>query len=338
MSMGSMSHIAGIRVRSDFKEVLFFKTVETDEAGNATVDFTSSDQLSTYRIMAVAYSEDSFGAAEKKIVVSKDLLISEAMPEFARQDDEFSAGVQLSNRTGQKLTVTLLAKPEGMRISGSPQLERLLDARGNGLFQFRFLADRVGEAKIDFYAVSAADKDGLQKKMPVTDRLVTETLVDFVSGKTVKKMIAPQADAENQVVTIKAAPSLLRPAVNIAKKLVFYPYECLEQRTSKVMPFLALSPQLAERLELGLDQAQVREAVNGYLKIIPEFMNGDGALSYYRGGQYTSDYLTAYVLWALHLAQERDYQVDPGLVGRSWRHTCSGPAWTRPAKASTNSC
>ncbi len=148
----------------------------------------------------------------------------------------------------------------------------------------------------------------------MSDRLVSETLIDFASGKSVKKMIAPQVEAENQVVTIKVAPSLLRPAVNIAKKLVFYPYECLEQRASKVMPFLALSPQLAERLELGLDQAQVREAVNGYLKIIPEFMNGDGALSYYRGGQYTSDYLTAYVLWTLHLARERDYKVDPQLV------------------------
>ena len=306
--------IAGIRVRSDFREVLFFKTVETDEAGNAAVDFESSDQLSTYRIMAIAYSEDKFGSTEKKIMVSKDLLISEAMPEFARQDDEFSAGVQLSNRTAHKLPVTLLAKPEGIRINGNPQLERALDARGNSLFQFRFLADRVGEAKIDFYAVSTADKDGLQKKLPVTDRLVTETLIDFASGKFLKKMIEPQADAENQVVTIRVAPSLLRPAVNIAKKLVFYPYECLEQRASKAMPFLALSPQLAERLELGLDQGQVRESVNGYLKIIPEFMSGSGALSYYRGGQYTSDYLTAYVLWSLYLARERDYKVDPRLL------------------------
>ncbi len=153
---GANVDIAGIRVRSDFKEVLFFKTVETDETGNATVDFTSSDQLSTYRIMAVAYGEESFGAAEKKIMVSKDLLISEAMPEFARQDDEFSAGVQLSNRTAQTLPVTLLAKPQGIAISGAAQIERALDARGNSLFQFRFLADRLGEAKVDFYAVSAA--------------------------------------------------------------------------------------------------------------------------------------------------------------------------------------
>ncbi|MBE0665063.1 MAG: carboxypeptidase regulatory-like domain-containing protein, partial [Candidatus Aminicenantes bacterium] len=311
---GAPVDITGIRVRSDFREVLFFKTIETDARGNAEIEFESSDQLSTFRIMAVAYSEDCFGSAEKKIMVSKDLLISEAMPEFARQDDEFSAGVQLSNRTAQKLPVTLLAKPEGIRINGNPQLERALDARGNSLFQFRFLADRLGEAKIDFYAVSQADKDGLQKKFPVTDRLVTETLIDFASGKFLKKMIKPQAEAENQVVTIKAAPSLLRPAVNIAKKLVFYPYECMEQRASKVMPFLAFSPQLAERLELGLDQGQIREAVNGYLKIIPEFMNSQGALSYYRGGQYSSDYLTAYVLWSLHLARERDYMVDPQLV------------------------
>ncbi|MCX6555372.1 MAG: hypothetical protein NTZ12_10255 [Candidatus Aminicenantes bacterium] len=80
------------------------------------------------------------------------------------------------------------------------------------------------------------------------------------------------------------------------------------------MPFLALSPALVDRLELGLDGEQVREAINGYLKIIPEFMSGNGALSYYRGGQYTSDYLTTYVLWSLHLAKTRDYRVDPQLV------------------------
>ncbi len=306
--------ISGIRVRSDFKEVLFFKTVETDEAGNAAVDFESSDQLSTYRIMAVAYSEDCFGRAEKKLVVSKDLLISEAMPEFARQGDEFQAGAQLSNRTAQKLPFTLLAKLAGITLRGGEKTEGILDPRGNGLFRFSFVADRIGEAKVEFFAVSAADKDGLEKKFFVSDRLVRETLLDFASGKSVKKMIEPQTEGEEQSVSIKAAPSLLKPAVNIAKKLVFYPYECLEQRTSKVMPFLALSPQLAERLELGLDQAQVRAAVNGFLKIIPEFMNGEGALSYYRGGQYTSDYLTAYVLWALHLARERDYTVDPQLV------------------------
>ena len=314
MEITGRADLSGIRVRSDFKEVLFFKVVETDEAGNATVDFTSSDQLSTYRVMAVAYGEDCFGSAERKLVVSKDLLISEAMPEFARQGDEFQAGVQLSNRTALMLPVTLLARPLGITIRGADRIERSLDARGNSLFQFPFLAESIGEAKVEFFALSAADKDGLEKKLPVTDRLVSETLLDFASGRNVRKVIAPQAEGEQQSVAIKVAPSLLRPAVNIAKKLVFYPYECLEQRTSKIMPFLALSPQLAERLELGLDQGQIREAVNGFLKVIPEFMNSDGALSYYRDGRYSSDYLTAYVLWSLHLARERDYKVDPQLV------------------------
>lgn len=312
--------ISGIRVRSDFKEVLFFQVVETDGAGNVPIEFESSDQLSSYRIMAVAYSEDCFGSAERKLVVSKDLLISEAMPEFARQGDEFTAGAQLSNRTAHKLPFTLLAKPAGIAVSGKAQVENILDPRGNGLFQFPFLADRIGEAKVEFFALSAADKDGLEKKLAVTDRLVSETLLDFASGRNVKKTIAPQAEGEQQAVAIKVAPSLLRPVVHIAKKLVFYPYECLEQRTSKVMPLLALSPQLAERLELGLDQEQIRAEIEGFLKIIPEFMNSDGALSYYRGGQYSSDYLTAYVLWSLHLARERDYKVDPQLVQKLSAH------------------
>ena len=49
-------------------------------------------------------------------------------------------------------------------------------------------------------------------------------------------------------------------------------------------------------------------------------MNGDGALSYYRGGQYTSDYLAAYVLWSLHLAQARDYAVDAQLMQKISGH------------------
>ncbi|MCX6555373.1 MAG: carboxypeptidase regulatory-like domain-containing protein [Candidatus Aminicenantes bacterium] len=188
------TEISGIRVRSDFREVLFFKIVETDDAGNAAIDFESSDQLSTYRIMAVAYGEDSFGNAEKKILVSKDLLISEAMPEFARQNDTFSAGVQLSNRTEKELQFTLLAKPEGISINGADQFKRMLGPRKNDLCQFQFLADRVGGARIVFYAISAADKDGLEKKLPVTDRRVSETLLDFVSGRSVQKMIEPQAE------------------------------------------------------------------------------------------------------------------------------------------------
>ncbi|MBN2346938.1 MAG: carboxypeptidase regulatory-like domain-containing protein, partial [Candidatus Aminicenantes bacterium] len=65
---------SGIRVRSDFREVLFFKTVETDATGKASIDFEASDQLSTYRLIAVAYNENRFGHAEKKLLVSKDLL------------------------------------------------------------------------------------------------------------------------------------------------------------------------------------------------------------------------------------------------------------------------
>ena len=210
---------AGIRVRSDFKEVLFFKTVETDETGNAVVDFASSDQLSTYRVMAVAYNEDRFGNAGKKDSRQQG-------PAHCRGHARVRPPVRRVQRRRPaqqphraKTPGHPSAKPEGITINGAAQIERALDARGNSLFQFPFLADRIGAAKIDFYAVSAADKDGLEKKLFVTDRLVTETLIDFASGKIMKKMFAPQAEAENQIVTIKVAPSLLRPAVNIAKKL-----------------------------------------------------------------------------------------------------------------------
>jgi len=60
-------------IRNDFQEVLFFKLIETDENGEAEINFKTSDMLSTYRVMAVAYAEDSFGSAETYINVTKNL-------------------------------------------------------------------------------------------------------------------------------------------------------------------------------------------------------------------------------------------------------------------------
>lgn len=306
--------LQGIRVRQDFKEVLFFRVVETDDSGRATVNFKTSDALSTFRIMAVAYNEDQFGSGEESFLVSKKLLLEEAMPEFAREKDRFKAGVQVSNRRNRSVRLEILAKPEGISLIGNPQQRLVLARRQNQLVQFDWLADTVGEAQIKFYALAAGDEDAVLKKLPVYQNFVPETLLDFDVGNDFKKGIAPIKNAFDYRLNLTVASSIVKPARGIAQKLLQYPYGCLEQRTSRAMPFLVMDNQFIEALDLDVDLKKMRQKIQKYLDEIPKFRHADGALCYYPGGRYGSDYLTLYVLWAMKLARAKDFTVDEALM------------------------
>ncbi|MCP4152396.1 MAG: hypothetical protein GY757_31955, partial [bacterium] len=300
-------------LRKDFKETLFFKNIETDENGNAEITFTTSDTLSTYHITAVAYAEDSFGKAESDIIVTRDLYLEELLPEFARKGDRFKAGVQVSNRTTQALDVDLKLKvePQGMlsfERTGPGPVQLQVPSKGNKTVDYNIKAVGEGEAELYFYAASEKAKDALLKKIPVTASHVTDFLLDFDCGKTISKHIAPTKKAKNGGrLKLNVTPSILKPAGHIARKLIFYSYECMEQRASKVMPFLILDHQLLTNLGIGINKEQVRESIREYVGIIPEFMTPDGGLSYFRSGKYTSDYLTIYVYWSLQLAMDNGF-------------------------------
>ncbi|MCP4154523.1 MAG: hypothetical protein GY757_42765 [bacterium] len=318
-------------LRKNFKENLFFKILETDDTGTAELTFTTSDTLSLYHITALAYSEDAFGKDETEIQVTRDLYLEETMPEFARKEDRFRAGVQVSNRTDETLDVNLKLKvepPEGrLSVDHSAEhtaghsgagaakdgLSLTVPSKGNKPVYYNFKAEGAGEAELYFYARTGKKnaRDALLKKLPVFDNTITEKVVDFDSGNALIKHIDPTEKAKNGGrLNLNVTPSILKPAGHIARQLIVYPYLCMEQRASKVMPFLMLDDRLLSDLGITVDKTQVRKRIESYIKIIPEFMDSTGALSYYRGGRYSSDYLTIYVCWSLQLALERGIAVE----------------------------
>jgi uncharacterized protein YfaS (alpha-2-macroglobulin family) len=302
-----------IKLRGEGKPVLFFKHMETDENGNAQIDFETSDRATTYRIMAEAYNEDSFGSASQQIVVSKKLLLQEAMPEFSRTGDRFRAGVMASSRKQKKIKAVVMAKSRGIKIEGKNRNDIILDKTANELVYFDFQADQKGEAEIEFYARSKKDSDGLLKKLKVTGHQVWESSLDIAAGANITRTIQPIRGAVEQKLKIMVSPFILNVGIKIAEKLFFFPYECMEQRTSKVLPYLAANDSLLMALHIKTDKEQIRQSINNYIEVIPEFMTESYGISYYRGG-LDSSYLTAYVLWALHLAKKNGYEVSDKLM------------------------
>ncbi len=79
-----------IAVRTDFNPLaLFAPAVRTDADGQATVTYKLPDNLTRYRVMVVAATEQQFGSAETNITARLPLMVRPSAPRFLNFGDHF---------------------------------------------------------------------------------------------------------------------------------------------------------------------------------------------------------------------------------------------------------
>src|SRR5262249_29674509 len=89
-------------LRSRFQTTALFPgAVLTDAAGNATAAARLPDNLTTFRLMAVAVTRgDRYGSGHSALLVTRPLVARPALPRFLRDGDRFAAGVVVNSRDG----------------------------------------------------------------------------------------------------------------------------------------------------------------------------------------------------------------------------------------------
>jgi uncharacterized protein YfaS (alpha-2-macroglobulin family) len=81
------------------------------EMQNSTIDIPQFS--GSLRVMAVAYEDKKFGAAEKNIKVADPIVISSGIPRFVSPGDELTIPVTVSNTTKNKTQAIVSMKTEG---------------------------------------------------------------------------------------------------------------------------------------------------------------------------------------------------------------------------------
>lgn len=93
----------------------------TDISGKARVTFALPDNITNYRIIAIANTKDSrFGVAERPIEVRKDYVLEAKMPTILRTGDTFSFIASAFNAT-KRITAAEVILTIG---SGSSKVEK----------------------------------------------------------------------------------------------------------------------------------------------------------------------------------------------------------------------
>lgn len=316
MKAPSAPSLAEVELRGDFKSTAYWNpSVLTDEQGKATVSFTLPDNLTTFRIMAVAQSSESqFGQEESIFRVAKSLLLQPALPRFARLNDKFKGGVVIHNYSSEKEEVILSCQAEGIRLGDRKNTRRFSLNPGEGKeILFSFEVEKPGEAVFAFRARMGEETDGLEITIPLKMPRPTETVALY--GHTLKsteeKIRIPeniyQAESKIEVQASSTALSGLKGCVDY---LTNYPYLCLEQRLSSILPYLVASDVILDFKLSKLDKKKIKEHVRNTLKEIYNYQKGNGGFGLWLDSTHDSPFITCYTLFALIKAQQSGYEVN----------------------------
>jgi uncharacterized protein YfaS (alpha-2-macroglobulin family) len=303
-------------IRKLFKASAYWNpSILSGSDGIAVIRFKLPDNLTAFEMMAVAQTKESdFGYGENSFAVTKPLLLQPSLPRFVRVGDTFKSGVVLMNTSTEQQSVTLVTQVSGLQWKNEDTTRHLLQPGQAKEVLFGFAADKLGTAKFVFRARSETNSDGLQWTIPVTAPRLKETvaLYESLPDQNREEHIIPPVDAFRGMgnVEFTAASTAMVGLAGGISYLFHYPYGCLEQRASSVLPMI-LAKDLVEAFKFDvLKDKDYRSVVMKTLDEIPLFQRPNGGFAYWKNEGRSWCYISAYAMYTLVQAQRNGYQVD----------------------------
>lgn len=321
------------QVRKRFLSSAFWAaSLKTDEQGNVTVHFPAPDNLTAFRVMAIAADAGArFGSGDHRFTVRKPLQAQPIAPRFVTPGDDVELGVLVHNHTGHAGEATVRASSKGMHLA-TTQAKVQLPADGSVRVPFAATAllpvagqdpgpDPHLVATLRFDVALGNARDAVEIELPVVDRLQIDRQV-LGRGRATGAIEVPVAwptDAlvahasHLEIAVDRTGLSALQPAL---KSLIAYPYGCLEQTLSRLVP-MAQVRELAD--VAGLDGLRGptldRYLAAGVLKL-QRFQDADtGHFSLWRGGRGEPHY-TVYAMQGILEAQRAHVPLDAAMVAK----------------------
>ncbi|MBX6332751.1 MAG: hypothetical protein IRY91_12965, partial [Gemmatimonadaceae bacterium] len=303
-------------LRSRFQTTAFFLgSVVTGPDGKAIASAKLPDNLTTFRVMAVAVTAgDRYGSGESSMLVTRPLVARPALPRFVRAGDRLTAGTVVNRRTPGSASVTVQASATGIELAGPASRRATIDGGRGTEVRFPFRAIAGDSATFRFTAASGADADAVQVAIPV--RPVFHPRAFTASGMvhdtaTVTLTLPAGIDPARSRVTFSLGGSPLAMLRGMYEQFHVYPYYCSEQVTSVAVPLLALY-----RLRGAHDDPRARRELARAVETLAARQRTDGGIGFWSAEDWTSPWLTAHAGRFLLEAQRAGIPVSDSVLAR----------------------
>lgn len=290
--------------------------------GVAAVRFPVPEFQGALRLMAVAVDVDRFGSADGAVRVRDRVVLLPTLPRFLQPGEELEVPLAVRNDTGRDGSFRVEVRTEGP-VTPAPEGSPLTVEVPEGGEAVVYLPVRVGKetgtARFTFTAAGNGESTRAGAELSVRPILPAASRVQAGRLDARETAFEVPEDSPFRPETLRRELSLGNvPLVRFAgrlRDLLRYPYGCLEQVTSRILPLVYLG-DLARQLDPELfAEADPEVLVEEGIRQLTSLQLGGGGFAMWPGSTTSQPWASIYATHALVEARRAGHLV-PGQVLR----------------------
>jgi uncharacterized protein YfaS (alpha-2-macroglobulin family) len=307
--------------------------VRSDDRGRLEVTFSVPPYQGRLRVMVVAAEVERLGGAEKSVRVSSDIVVLPTLPRFVHAGDTFRFPVRLTNTTTRPATVRLDVEVDGAEFSDRPPQTVELPPQGTHTVWVPLRVTRpMGTLEVRIQATGLGDRYADTFRLDVRPDRPYERHVTYVAVPPGETDLRPYV--RDWLPSMQKTRILLSPLAGLSslmhwKYLVGYPYGCVEQTASSLLPLLRL-PSIVEFLDPDFARSvnwtdRVRSGIGRLIAM----QTPSGGFAFWPGGTEPDPWASIYATFVLLVARQAGYPVPTSTLEDALRYI-EGHARARP--------
>ncbi|MCF8049786.1 MAG: lysozyme inhibitor LprI family protein [Desulfobacterales bacterium] len=313
------------QLRNLFKYVGYWNpSIRPDSGGRAEIEFSVPDNLTGWRILALAVTpDDHMGLGDSGFKVNRPTEIRPVMPNQLIEGDAFKAGFNVMNRTGRERRLKMEVGVSGPLAKGSKRAfsydMKIAPYQRTNIW-LPLITEGSGDLKFVAEGGDAADADAIEHTVSVHKRRSLETAANYgtTTAASVNESMKVPAGAHADIGAIEAvlSPTVIGNVSGAFRYVKEYPYLCWEQRLTKAVMAKAYV-QLDPYLDATTQWPDPGGDITGTLGAAANFQAPNGGMAYWiPTNDYVSSYLSAYTALAFNWLKKAGHRVPERVESR----------------------
>ena len=330
---GEGKEFSSAKIRKDFRPVAYFNpSLKTDKSGNVQVKFTLPDTMTTYRVYAVACDKGSqTGSYKRDLLAVKDFYLEPGTPRFFTKGDRFKFLVSAFNKTDVSGTGKFdVGKDESLTLSSKQKSFQMMSL-DRSLLSVDGEAVKPGTANLIFTGEFNSKKDVVEIKVPVKSGYLQWNDVVYGSLRGAGKITYSFPDGTEKInwkelekdeikalLTVSGSP-FIRMSKGL-RYLLAYPYGCVEQTSSSVLPLSALRGLIKDGFIADINISETDKFLRPGIERLLSMQTESGGFGYWPGYSNPDMWGTVYAASALSYARLAGFEIPADKMNKAMEY------------------
>lgn len=247
-----------IAVRTNFNPLAcWVPSTITKSSGRVSFEFKLPDNLTRYRVWAVASNEKQYGLGEMAFTVQLPVMIRPSPPRFLNYGDTAHFAITLQNQTDQPIDLHAGLKATNAKLLSEEANEQMagyalqLQPNKRAALFFPLSTVHAGVARFQFIVSTVATQsqpafgDAVELSVPVFTPATSEAFATYGDVAEEEVVLQPIKTPENVIpqfgeLSVSTSSTALASLTDAVIALYTYPFECTEQLSSRLLGIQSL--------------------------------------------------------------------------------------------------